>query len=340
MTLASMSAAVFGGPGKLEIAKRPIPRIAQPDDVLIRIEACGVCGSDLQILAVPPGHPAKLGVILGHEISGRVVDQGPAASCAPGMVVVDPDIKCGVCEFCRRGHPAICQAMVSMGVDADGGFASYCVVPARSVYAISEAVPPAFAAMVEPLSNVLNGVRRVAPQVGETAAVIGSGPIGAMFLMALRVSGVSAAWVIEPVAARRELSIKIGASGAVANADLFLQAVERGEAPRPDIVVDAVGHCMVDALQIIASGGRVLLFGINHNAEATVHQSDLTMRQITVLGSVTSHFTIPDAIRVIEQGVLNMGELGIYQSSVEAAPETVTLLRSGQILKAVLCPQP
>ena len=203
MTPDSMQAAIFAGPGKLEIEARAVPRISAPDDVLIRIDACGFCGSDLQILAVPPAHPAKVGVILGHEISGRVVGHGSAVTFGDGQVVVDPDIKCGTCKSCRRGRPGICLAMVSMGVDADGGFAGYCVVPARNVFTISDAVSPAVAAMAEPLSNVLNGVSRIEPQIGESAVIFGAGPIGAMFLLCLRQTGVNPIWMIEPSAARR-----------------------------------------------------------------------------------------------------------------------------------------
>lgn len=334
-----MQAAVFGGPGLLDLTSRPVPEVQRPDDVLIQIEACGVCGSDLQILAVPPGHPARLSVILGHEISGRVVAQGPDAHIDAALVVVDPDIKCGVCRFCRRGRPAICEAMISMGVDADGGFAANCVVPAHSVYAISGSVNPVHAAMVEPLSNVLNGVGRLAPQVGESAAIIGGGPIGAMFLMALLASGVNPVWMVEPVERRRVFAQEIGAAGASASADELLEAIAQRDAPSPDIVVDAVGRCLGDALRIVDRGGRVLLFGINHNANTSVHQSDITMREITVVGSVTSRFTIPAAIRAIEDKIIDVGRLGIYESSLEDAVETVGLLRQGRYMKGVICPQ-
>jgi threonine dehydrogenase-like Zn-dependent dehydrogenase len=334
-----MPAAVFGGPGLLEITSRPTPRVSRADDVLIAIEACGICGSDLQILAVPPAHPAKLGVILGHEISGRVIDQGPDARVDGELVVVDPDIKCGVCRFCRRGRPAICEHMVSMGVDADGGFATHCVVPAGAVYPISSSVNPANAAMVEPLSNVLNGVARLGPQLGESAVVIGGGPIGAMFLMALVASGVDPVWVIEPGDHRRAFALEAGAAGAASSADELAGKIEAGNAPRPEIVIDAVGRCLDDALMLVDRGGRVLLFGINHNANTTVHQSDLTMREITVLGSVTSRFTIPAAIRAIEQKVIDVDRLGIHESSLDSAVETVAQLRNGRYMKAVICPQ-
>ena len=335
-----MRAAVFAGPGILQLTSRPVPVVTRPDDVLIRIEACGVCGSDLQILAVPPGHPAKTGVILGHEISGRVVDQGPEAQVEADLVVVDPDIKCGVCQFCRRGRPAICESMVSMGVDADGGFTAYCVVPARSVFGISNAVDPAHAAMVEPLSNVLNGVDRIAPRIGESALIFGGGPIGVMFLMAMLGSGVKPIWVVEPLERRRNSVLEAGATGVAQSADELLEAIRRGDAPSPDIVVDAAGRCLGDALRTVERGGRVLLFGINHNATTEVHQSDLTLREVSVMGSVTSRFTIPAAISAIEEGLIDVTRLKIHEARLDDAIVTVQALREGRYLKAVICPQP
>ena len=113
-----MRAAVFLGEGRLEIREVPEPSIDGADDVLIDVEACGICGSDVHVLDVPPGHPATPGTILGHEFVGRLAAVGAAVDglAAGQRVVVDPDPKCGACESCRAGRPANCSRIVALGV--------------------------------------------------------------------------------------------------------------------------------------------------------------------------------------------------------------------------------
>src|SRR5581483_1520310 len=196
-----MRGAVFQGPGRLAIESRPAPQLKGPDDVVIRVEACGICGSDLQILAVPPRHPARSGVVLGHEICGRVTEAGPDAALAVGdLVVVDPDIKCGHCVACENGHPSLCRHLRAMGVDEDGGFAEFCRVPARNVFPLEESVRTAVATLAEPMAAVLHGVRSLATKLGESAVVIGGGPVGCLFVKTFLASGIRPVWVVEPVA--------------------------------------------------------------------------------------------------------------------------------------------
>jgi threonine dehydrogenase-like Zn-dependent dehydrogenase len=333
-----MAAAVLAGPGSLTLEQRPVPEVEAPDDVIVEIAACGVCGSDLQMLAVPPAHPARVGVILGHEISGRVVDQGPDVDPPAGLVVVDPDVKCGVCSACRQGHPSSCRRMIAMGVDADGGFAAYCRVPARNVYQISETVSPVAASFAEPLAAVLNGVGRVRPRIGESAVVIGAGPVGYMFLASMRQSGVAPIWLIDPAEARRAKALRLGATGAVGEADAYRDAVRAGTAPPPDIVVDAVGKCLSDALELVATGGRVLLFGIDDRPLANVRQFDITSREVSILGALTSRFTFPAAIRAIESKTIDPEDLDPYEVGLTDLPEALDLLRRREVLKAVVRP--
>jgi threonine dehydrogenase-like Zn-dependent dehydrogenase len=330
-----MSAAVLAGPGQLLLEPRPVPTVQAADDVIVRVEACGICGSDLQMLSVPPGHPARTGVILGHEMSGHVEDHGSAADPPAGLVVIDPDIKCGACEACRRGRPSLCRRMVALGVDADGGFATYCRVPARNVYRIGEHVSPAVAALVEPLAAVQNGMERLRPVLGETAVIFGAGPVGCLFLLCLRASGVSTIWVVDPSPVRREEALRLGATGAAAPGD------SAGWDARisPDVVVDAVGRCLQDALQVVADGGRILLFGINAQARADVRQFDVTSREITIVGALTSRFTFPTAIAMVETMTGDLERLRPFEVELSEIGAAVERLRRGEVLKAVVRPQ-
>ena len=121
-----MRAAVFVDEGICEIQDRPLPKITQPDEVRLAVEVCGLCGTDLHILATPPGHPATPGTILGHEFLGHIVEVGSQVSAfdVGQRVVVDPNLKCGVCRFCRRGLGNHCENWTTLGIFCDGGFAN------------------------------------------------------------------------------------------------------------------------------------------------------------------------------------------------------------------------
>jgi threonine dehydrogenase-like Zn-dependent dehydrogenase len=316
-----------------------VPAVEAPDDVIVRVEACGICGSDLQMLSIPPVHPARPGVILGHEMSGHVVAHGSAVEPPAGLVVIDPDIKCGECEACRRGRPSLCRRMMALGVDADGGFAAYCRVPARNVYHIKDHVSPATAALVEPLAAVQNGMRRLQPELGETAAIFGAGPIGCLFLLSLRASGLTTVWAVDPVPARRQEALRLGASGTVADVAELGDAVDSGALAPPDLVIDAVGRCLRDAVTIVGDGGRILLFGINDRARAEVRQFDITSREITIVGALTSRYTFPTAVAMAETMTSELERLRPIDVGLPGMHDALERLRRGEVLKAIVRPQ-
>ena len=207
MTRASMPAAVFADVGRLEVADRPVPRLERPEEVVLDVEACGVCGTDLHILEVPPGHPAEVGVVLGHEIVGVVSEAGAdVTSLRPGeRVAVAPNVWCGHCAWCRRGLRQHCENVTTIGIFVDGGLAPHVRVPARACYPVSADLPAHVAALAEPLSTVVHGARRAAVFPGETATVLGAGPVGLMFTALFRAAG-ARVLVVEPAEDRRALA--------------------------------------------------------------------------------------------------------------------------------------
>ena len=157
-----MRAAVFVEPGVLEITERSEPGRLSEDDVLVAVECCGLCGSDVHAMAVPPGHPTAPDTIMGHEFVGRVVERGAnvEALAVGARVVIDPDTSCGHCRNCQRGIPSACLNVRAFGVYRDGGLAPLCRVPARAAFRIADHVPAAVASLAEPLACVVHGVER------------------------------------------------------------------------------------------------------------------------------------------------------------------------------------
>jgi threonine dehydrogenase-like Zn-dependent dehydrogenase len=335
-----MEAAIFAGPGRLSIEERPVPRPESATDVLVEVEACGVCGTDLQILSDPPGHHAKPGIILGHEIVGRVVEVGAGADRAVGeRVAVDPDIRCNVCDRCRAGDPANCQRLAALGVDVDGGLTRYCLAPSRALYPIAEETPGASAALVEPLACVLNGIRRLGPRPGETALIAGGGPIGGLFVKMLRAAGVGPIAVADPLASRRKAAQGYGA-------DLVIDpgngsagdAVAASWGRPPDVVVDAAGSALPDSLAAVADGGRILLFGMNDRARGDIPQVDITRRELTVMGSYISRYTFGEAVALIDRGVIDPSDLVTADLPLGEVEKGLEMLRTGEAVKVLIRP--
>lgn len=333
----TIRAAVFDGPERVKFCRRPRPALASPADVLIAVEACGICGTDLHILEEPPGHPATPGVVLGHELVGRIAETGPEASAlATGdRVVVAPNISCGSCTPCKQGESSACDYFTTIGIFRDGGMADLVSVPARACHPVSEHLPARIAALAEPLSCVLNGVRRVRPMAGDIAVIHGAATIGLLFLAVLTASGVRCV-VAEPVRRRRQAARQMGAAATVdpASADIqaAVSALQQGGA---DLVIDAVGSLLDMALTETRPGGVVLLFGMNSQARPQVAQNDITRRELSVYGAYVGE-TMPSAVRLLESGLLNLDPVVTHYLPLEQVGDAILAIRAGRAVKAVL----
>ena len=336
-----MQAAVFRGDGVVRLEDVPEPKVDAPDDVVIEVEACGICGTDLQILNVPPGHPADPGVVMGHEFVGRISSLGPVA-VAGGLsvgrrVVVDPDPKCGVCRFCRAGRPASCENIEALGIFRDGALARFAKAPASAVYPVVDGPSSEVAALIEPLACVVNGANRANPRPGESAVIFGAGAIGCLFIAVFRAAGASPIIVVEPTESRRSVVEAVGADHALGPEEFTARRDELLPAGA-DIVVDAVGTQFGAAIEIASLGGRIVLFGQNANVRPEVHQYTITARSLTVMGTYITSFTFPQAIRMVEQGILNLAPIVTHVLTLERLPEGLDLLRSGAATKVVITP--
>jgi 2-desacetyl-2-hydroxyethyl bacteriochlorophyllide A dehydrogenase len=321
-----VKAAVLADVGTLEVQEHDEPALAADDDVLLDVEACGICGTDLHILSTPPGHPANVGVVLGHEFVGVVAEVGPTVrGVAVGdRVAVAPNLWCGECGWCRRGLRNQCEHGTTYGIFIDGGLAPRVAVKARACHPVSKRLPPHVAALTEPLSTVVHGARQAAVFPGESAVVIGAGPIGAMFCALLNAGGATVT-VVEPTPARAQLAAELGAAAVV--------APEEASRLAADVVVDAVGSQLESALRVVTRGGRVLLFGMNTHARTEVAQAQITRDELTIIGSYVGQDVFPDAIRLLEQGRIPFARLVTHRVSVDELPAAVEELRAGRALK-------
>lgn len=212
-----MKCAVYYGKQDLRVEERPVPRPGR-GEVLVRVMACGVCGTDVHIFQGDPGAAdCPPGTVPGHEFAGVIEAAGEGVTAfGPGdRVCVDPNKLCGECDFCRGGIGHFCEHMTGIGTTADGGFAEYCVVPQSQLYRVADSVPFEQAAMAEPVSCCLHGLDLCEVRPGSRAAVIGGGMIGLLMVQLLRLAGASFVALLEPVQAKRELGLRLGADVAI-----------------------------------------------------------------------------------------------------------------------------
>lgn len=333
-----MLAAVYHGDGVVKVEEVPVPEPG-PDEVVVRIEACGICGSDLQIASVPPGHPSTPPVILGHEFVGRIAAVGSAVRDLPvGLrVVMDPDPKCGACAFCRAGRPANCTNIRALGVYRDGALAEYVAAPASCAFPISEDVPADLAALAEPLACVVNATNRAAVRPGESVVVYGAGAIGLLFTAVFAASGASPVVVVEPNPRRRDVALAVGADHALAPDEFAARRAELLPLGA-DVLADAVGSALGDAIDAAAMGARIVVFGMNANAVIPVRQILITDKSLGIFGTYITHFTFPAAIRMIESGSLNLKPIVSDIVPLSDALDGLARLRAGEATKVVIVP--
>lgn len=346
-----MLAAVFEGNGKLTLMERPRPSVRWPTDVLLKVRGVGICGTDLHILQVPPAHPAAVGSILGHEFTAEVAETGPeAAGLRPGdKVLVDPHPGCGVCEECRGGHPDRCIPLfngaapghcATIGIFSDGAMTSYVVVPAHALYKVADSVPAHIAALAEPLACVLSAAGKLNAQPGHTVVVLGAGPIGLLFTGFFKAGGAAKIIVSEVSAYRRSIARECGATRVVdPRAESLSEVVSRETRGGADIVVEAVGPLLPEAVELVHAGGRILQFGHDELARPAFPVAELLRKEITIHGAFIGKFSFHRLPAILESGVLPLEKIVSHRLPLSQVHAGLDLLRKGEAIKVVLHPE-
>jgi threonine dehydrogenase-like Zn-dependent dehydrogenase len=336
-----MRAAVFAGDGKVEVVDRPQPSAELPDDIVIKIQANGLCGSDLRAFAMPPEMVYDVGVIVGHEFSGVVAEVGAQATLAVGdRVTVHPNIWCQGCYYCRTNRINLCDNFVHIGSMRDGGAAEYCVVPERMVYRLPDALPVDRAALAEPLACVLNATGRAAVGPGESVLIIGGGPIGLLYLMMFKAAGAFPLIISEPAAERARWAREFGADEVIdpRSADVVAAVRDHTHGRGADVAVDAVGSKLRDAVMSVGNTGRVFTFGLNERATATIEQSVLAYREISIHGVYIAKGTFQLAIDLLADNRMGFERLITRTYPLEDIGVAIEDLRSGSVAKGLLVP--
>lgn len=336
-----MLAAVFEGEGKLTLKEVSVPTLKRTDQIKIEVEAVGICGTDVHIVAVPPGYVATPGTILGHEYVGRVVQVGDAVSHLKvgDRVVVNPNDYCGTCVYCQMHQPNLCEHVGAIGIHVDGAFARYNVVSGKLAFKIDDAVPVDHGAFAEMLADVINGTNKVRLQPGESAAIIGAGPIGQLYAQMFKAAGASKIIMVDTAPYRLNYCRKMGLHCVVNPQEQDLNEFVLGETRiGADVVVDAAGSALTTALGLVRKGGSVVVFGVNTQAQAQFAQSQLTFKELTLYGSWLANATFPAAVKVLESRALDLDGLISHCMPLRGLHQGLELLAHRQALKIVIHP--
>jgi (R,R)-butanediol dehydrogenase/meso-butanediol dehydrogenase/diacetyl reductase len=314
-----MKAAVWHGRNDIRIEEVPEPGAPGPGEVILRVGACGICGTDLEEyrdgpLFIPVDEPnpltgCKAPLILGHEFAGEVVEVGRGVVDFKVGDRIAPDvlIYCGECYWCRRHQVNLCEKLAALGLMADGGLAEYCKMPASTCILLPAGLAYEHAALAEPLSVAVRAIRKGSILPGARVAIFGGGTIGQMALQAARVAGAGEVFMVEPLAARRELALSFGASAVIdpTSEDVVqsLRGLTRGIGP--DLVVEASGNAgaVASAIASARKGGRIVLVGLPVKQTA-LNFFDVVSTEKEIVGSL-SHIYDEDyatAIRWLGDG--------------------------------------
>jgi len=335
----AMRVPVFLGNGRLDFQDRPVPVIRNDDDVLLAVEACGLCGTDLNILAVPPAHRAAAGTVLGHEFVGTVRQIGPrvAGLKAGDRAVVAPRLNCGLCRYCRRGLVNQCESYRTLGIHIDGGLAPYCVAPERALFRIDPGVGVEDAALAEVLSCVVSATMRVPVNPGDTVVILGAGPVGLLFAQVYRAGGAGKIIVTDVSPFRLDFAAGCGVDAVVdARNEDVEDAVGRHADPYTDIVVDAVGNLLPQAVRLARRGGRVILFGMQMHATPAVSQYMITRHELTVYGAFVGINPFPQTVRLLESGIIRPSALITHRLPVADVMAALAAMREGETMKVIV----
>ncbi|HEX3842044.1 MAG TPA: alcohol dehydrogenase catalytic domain-containing protein [Acidimicrobiales bacterium] len=285
----TMAAAVYQSPGIVTVEKRAVP-VPGPEQILVAVDHCGICGSDIHQLR--DGWGLKAGAVAGHEWSGAIVAVGDNVDTwsVGERVVGGPSPRCGTCRRCREDKPSQCEnRSLNISDWTDGAFAEYILVGAGGVLRLPDGLSPRRAALAEPLSVALHGITRSGVTAGDTAMVIGAGPIGALSVVGLQAMGVTDITVVEPAEGRKQLARDLGATRVLDPSELELfppWEPERLSAHPFHVVLECSGHkAAIEAgFNQLGRGGVLVMVGAGIEAPA-FDPNRMILNELTVCGS-------------------------------------------------------
>ena len=332
----------------LSVVDMPTPEIGD-DDVLVRVRACGICGSDIH------GYDGSTGrrippLVMGHEAAGVIEQVGRGVQgFEPGQrVSFDSTVSCGTCHFCRRGQINLCDNRTVLGVSCGdyrrhGAFAEYVAVPSRILYKLPDSLPFERAALIEAVSVAVHAVSRHVPKPDDTVVVVGAGMIGLLVIQVLKAKGPKDIVAVDLDPRKLALAQRMGATRTLNPKDNDLQAAVRGltGGRGADVSFEVVGHgdTVLSAIRSLRKGGTIVLVG-NLSPTVELPLQEVVSRELSVLGSCASSGEIPECIELLARGIVDVDPIISLKASLDEGPELFARLYAGDetLMKVIIQP--
>ncbi|AJA47963.1 putative L-threonine 3-dehydrogenase [Clostridium pasteurianum DSM 525 = ATCC 6013] len=336
-----MKAAVFYGKNNIKVEDRECRKMTE-NEILVKVKACGVCGTDIHIFNGEEGSaPVTPPIILGHEYSGEVVKVGNKVEDIKigDKVVIDPNIYCGECDNCRNGKKQLCENLTALGVNIDGGFSEYCVVPKEQAYTFNN-ISFEEAAMVEPTACCLHGINNIEIKPGDKVLVLGAGAIGLIMLQLAKISGASIVGVSEPIEKRRNTALELGADYVLnPMEESFKNNLNRYLGKGPDVIIECTGNKYVieSAFDIAKRGTRILLFGVSSpDVKVEISPFEIFKKELIIKGSLINPDTHLSALNLITSGKINVKPLITNKFELDKVEEALEMQKSVESVKVLV----
>lgn len=338
-----MDAAFLHGIGNIRISQIPVPQ-PQQDELLLKVRAVGICGSDLHCYVDGGTDGSSWGVplILGHEIAAEVADDSAAASGLPAgcLVAVDPGRSCGRCEWCHRGHDNLCPGILFSGSppDTHGALCEYITAPMTNLYPVPEEFSAADTAILELLGVAVHILDLAAVQPGETVLVLGTGPLGLLLVQLSRHLGAARVFAVDPLDYRCATASQLGADEvAVAHDAVAAWTDGRGV----DVVLEATNsaNAMQQASQCVRIGGRLMLAGIPDSDVVSVGASLMRRKGLTLKAvRRMAPGVYPRAIELVRSEAIALRPLATHTFSLQQTAEAFELQANHRdgVIKSVI----
>lgn len=346
-----MIAAVFHGPGEMEVTEVDKPEIS-PDEVLVKVGANTVCGTDVRIMLGEKTSGVRNPSIIGHELAGSIAEVGSRVrGFEIGMsVAVAPSIPCRRCFYCKRGMENVCDHKQRIGYELDGGFGEYVRIPAAglesgNLFTVKEDLPPEHLSLAEPLACCINGQRQSPVGLDDTVLIMGAGPIGLFHLQLSLLAGARTVIVSQPSEERRDFATSLGAHLTVdpTSEDLSSVVKEATGGLGVDVVIVCIGkpELVNDALRMVRKGGQINIFaGLSGEGWAQVEANRIHYNQLEVTGISDCHRSDYDAsLRLIESERIDVSRMITHRFPLARVTDALDTTANGEGIKVAVLPR-
>lgn len=340
----------FQGPGKAELTELPDP-MPGPGEILLRVDANTVCGTDLRIMRGEKSKGVRVGVVLGHEASGTITELGDGVEGyeVGQLCGVSPIFACGVCRYCQGGLQNLCDQAQVVGYDVNGGLGEWMVIPANGVragrlVAAPDGLPAEQLSLAEPLACCLNGLDQYRVEIGDVVVILGAGPIGLFHLQLAVIGGARSVIVSDPSESRRKVAAELGAHVTVdpTSEDLAGIVADATGGVGANVAVVCIGRPQLvnDGLNLVGKRGRVSVFaGLADKGWAEIEANLIHYKEISLIGAANSgREDYVRAVELIASGRIDTARMVTHRFPLEKTVEAIEAVAGGDGIKIAVLP--